>query len=152
MHKFLSDKHNPLIINNLSNQENWSKSKKWNYFSSTTLAIWVHQPAGKAAAVQAKVTDEKFVKSFDCFATSFRSFHFVSFEASECKWIKGRISGIFFKISTNENTEVTVTSSDFLLVPTALAIGMLLQWTKSVIPWRLLNEWRNLSIIKSIKV
>ena len=95
-HTFLTDKHNPKIMNNLLNQENRLKSKKWNHFSSITPAILVHQPAGKAAAVQAKVIDEKFVKSFDCFATSFRSFHFVSFEASECKWIKGRIRGIFF--------------------------------------------------------
>ena len=84
-------------MNNLSNQEYLFLNKKWNDFSSIAPAISVHQPAGKAAAVQAKVSDEKFVKSFDCFATSFRSFHFVSFEASECKWIKGRIKGIFFQ-------------------------------------------------------
>ena len=110
-------------MNNLSNQEYLFLNKKWNDISSVTSAIWVHQPAGKAAAVQAKVTDEKFVKSFDCFATSFRSFHFVSFEASECKWIKGRIKGIFFKISTNENTELTVTSSDFPLWIYRMCLG-----------------------------
>ena len=140
-HKFLSDKHNSLITNNLSNQENWSKSKKLNDFSSITPAIWVHQPAGKAAAVQAKVSDEKFVKSFDCFATSFRSFHFVSFEASECKWIKGRIRGIFFQDKHKWKYRI---DRDFKwFSPCALAIGMLLQWTKSVIPWRLLNKWRH---------
>ena len=82
-------------MNNVSNQENWSKSKKWNDFSSITLAIWVHQPAGKAAAVQAKVTDEKFVKSFDCFATSFRSFHFVSFVQVSASELKEELEGFF---------------------------------------------------------
>ena len=82
-------------MNNVSNQENWSKSNKLNDFSSITLAIWVHQPAGKAAAVQAKVTDEKFVKSFDCFATSFRSFHFVSFVQVSASELKEELVGFF---------------------------------------------------------
>ena len=38
-HTFLSDKHNSLVTNNLSNEENWSKSKKLNDFSSITPAI-----------------------------------------------------------------------------------------------------------------
>ena len=57
------------------------------------------------------------MKSFDCFATSFRSFHFVSFVQVSASELKEELVGFFFKISTNENTGLTVTSRDFLLVP-----------------------------------
>ena len=136
-------------MNNVSNQENWSKSNKLNDFSSITLAIWVHQPAGKAAAAQAKVTEEKFVKSFDCFATSFRSFHFVSFVQVSASELKEELEGFF---QDKHKWKYRIDRDFKWFSPSALAIGMLLQWTKSVNPWRLLNEWTNLSIIKSIKV